>query len=215
MSASLSSQFLEFSPTQKSSFLTTSTTAQRKTHMKSAASLRRFAFITLVSHLTTLNPFLGRISSANASPNILEGLKRSQNYTRADEYYSELYQGEILVPIHLLGAVGKPGVYHIPKQTDIIRLLALAGGTRADANLEDVYIKRRSEESERVISLNLKQLVNEKGSGRPINLEANDVVLVSPKEPILSNNTLQVVGFAASLLGLIVSSLVIVNQLKK
>ncbi len=144
-----------------------------------------------------------------------DGLTKGYSYTRADEYFSEIYQGEILVSINLLGAVGKPGVYHIPKQTDIVRLLALAGGTRADANMEDISIKRRSGETERVININLKQLVEDRGNGKPINLETNDIVLVAPREPAVSANTLSVVGLTASLLGLVVSSIVIINQLKK
>jgi len=183
--------------------------------MKSISKSKMTISVTLWAYLFSFTLVTSRRSVAEFTPSIMEGVKQTQKYTRADEYFSELYQGEILVPVHLLGSVGKPGVYHIPKQTDIIRLLALAGGTRADANLEDVSIKRRSEETERVINLNLKQLVNEKGTGRPINLEANDIVLVSPKEPVISPNTVQVVGLTASLLGLIVSSLVIVNQLKK
>ncbi len=165
--------------------------------------------------LSIFSLIMSQQAMAESNPSLLENLKKNQNYTRANEYYSELYQGEILVPIHLLGAVNKPGVYHIPKQTDIVRLLALAGGTMVDANMEDVSIKRRSEETERVININLKQLVNERGMGRPINLEANDIVLVAPKEPVISNNTVAVVGLTATLLGLVVSSLVIVNQLKK
>lgn len=156
-----------------------------------------------------------RVTAAPPSSSLLEGATKSGMYTRADEYYSEIYQGEILVPVNLLGSVGRPGVYHIPKQTDIIRLLALAGGTRADANLEDVSIKRRSGETERTININLKQLVDERGSGKPINLEANDIILVAPKEPLISSNTVQTVGFISSLLGLVVSSIVIVNQLKR
>jgi competence protein ComEA len=139
---------------------------------------------------------------------------RSKPYQRADEFFSEDYQGEILVPVHLLGAVGRPGVYHLPKQTDIIRLLSLAGGTRSDANLEDISIKRRNGESEKLIEINLKDLVKDVGSHKPINLEANDVILVTPQSPAVSNNLVNVVGFAASLLGLVVSSIVIVNQLK-
>lgn len=184
--------------------------------MMKFAALRRFcAWVTAASYLSLVFALSPAMVWANTSASLVQGLSKTSMYTRADEYYSEVYQGEILVPINLLGAIGKPGVYHIPKQTDIIRLLALAGGTRADANLEDVSIKRRSGETERTININLKQLVEERGSGKPINLEANDVILVAPKEPMISSNTLQTVGFISSVLSLIVSSIVIVNQLKK
>ena len=76
-------------------------------------------------------------------------------------------------------------------------------------------IKRRSGETDRVININLKQLVEDRGNGKPINLETNDIVLVAPREPAVSANTLSVVGLTASLLGLVVSSIVIINQLKK
>ncbi len=171
--------------------------------------------LTLASYLAFILSWCSAGIYGIQTSTILEGNPKNNRYTRADEYFSEIYQGEILVPVNLLGAVGRPGVYHIPKQTDIVRLLALAGGTRADANLEDVTIRRRTSETERSININLKQVVEERGLGKPINLEANDIVLVAPKEPLISSNTLQAVGFVSSLLGLVVSSIVIVNQLKK
>jgi hypothetical protein len=181
--------------------------------MKNVAVFQDVSKVTLVCYLMLLISFYsGRVVAVSHS--LTADISKTSKYTRADEYYSEVYQGEILVPINLLGAVGRPGVYHIPKQTDIVRLLSLAGGTRADANLEDVTIKRRSGETERTININLKQLVEERASSKPINLEANDIVLVTPHQPLISSNTLQTVGFISSLLGLVVSSIVIVNQLK-
>lgn len=182
--------------------------------MKNTAVFQSVSQITLICYLTLLVTFCPERIRA-VSPSLTEDILKTSKYTRADEYYSEVYQGEILVPINLLGAVGRPGVYHIPKQTDIVRLLSLAGGTRADANLEDVTIKRRSGEIERTININLKQLVQERASSKPINLEANDIVLVTPQEPLISSNTLQGVGFVSSLLGLVVSSIVIIQQLKR
>lgn len=183
--------------------------------MKARYPFRLLNFLTLTSYFTTILLISPTAGYATSNSYVLDAASRNGSFTRADEYFSEIYQGEILIPINLLGSVGKPGVYHIPKQTDLVRLLSLAGGTRADANLEDISIKRRSGETEKLINVNLRQLVSEKSSSKPINLEANDIVLVAPHEPLVSNNTLTVVSLAASLLGLVVSSIVIVNQLKR
>lgn len=182
--------------------------------MKPRYPFRLLNFFTLASYFFTVL-FISPTAGYAINTNLWDGSSKNGTFTRADEYFSEIYQGEILIPINLLGSVGKPGVYHIPKQTDLVRLLSLAGGTRADANLEDISIKRRNGETEKLINVNLRQLVSEKGTGKPINLEANDIVLVAPQEPSVSQNTLTVVSLVASLMGLVVSSLVIANQLKK
>src|SRR4051812_38256259 len=61
------------------------------------------------------------------------------------EYVSGNFPGAVLIPINLWGAVGKPGIHHVPTRTDLVTLISLAGGPTGDASLGDVSIKRRSQ----------------------------------------------------------------------
>ena len=158
------------------------------------------------SQLWAVNP--------NANPSLLDSsVSKTDKFLRAEEYFSEQFQGEILVSVNLLGEFGKPGVYHIPKQTDVMRLFALAGGSKSDADLENILVKRRSGDSEKVYKLNLREMM-ETPVPKNLNLESNDVILINAKEPIISPNTIQVVGIVASVLGIIVSTVVLARGLK-
>ena len=150
----------------------------------------------------------------SSTPSLLDsGGVKTDKFSRAEEYFSEQYQGEILVSVNLLGEFGRPGVYHIPKQTDVMRLFALAGGTKSGADIENILIKRRSGEAEKVYTMNLKDMM-EKPAPKNLNLESNDVILINTKEPIISQNTIQVVGIVASVLGVLVSTVVLARGFK-
>lgn len=139
---------------------------------------------------------------------------RLDRYSRATEYFSEAVEGEILIPVHLLGAVSKEGVYHIPKQTDLVQLLALAGGTRPDSDLTNVTVKRRNTSKEEVHKLDFEKFVRTPQADSLL-LQPNDIVLVGAKEPLVSQNTLTLVGLIGTIFGIVLSGAILANQLSQ
>lgn len=140
--------------------------------------------------------------------------QRLQGYTRADEFYAESVPGEILVAINLLGAVRRGGIYHLPKQTDIIHLISLSGGITEQADLSRVTIKRRNKERERVILVNLEDIFQRPGTLSPV-LEAGDVVMIPLKEPPVSASTITLIGLISSIISIIVSGLLLSKSLSR
>jgi protein involved in polysaccharide export with SLBB domain len=68
---------------------------------------------------------------------------------RADEKHiedSRYFIGkehELLMSVNILGSVSKPGQYMVPSETDLISLIAYAGGFREDAKINEIKIVRR------------------------------------------------------------------------
>jgi hypothetical protein len=53
-------------------------------------------------------------------------------------------ENELLIPVNILGYVRNPGQYMVPTETDLIAVVAFAGGFREDAKLGRVQILRGS-----------------------------------------------------------------------
>ena len=143
------------------------------------------------------------------------------------EFVSGDYPGAVLIPVTILGPVAKQGIHHIPTRTHLIKFLSLVGGVNSSSDLEDILIKRVGSKDktptetkgehlykEEIIHVDVEELLEEPGSRGPI-LQQDDLVLVKENKPMFSNNTLLTVGLVSSILGIVVSSIVISNELKK
>lgn len=136
----------------------------------------------------------------------------SRLMTRAEEFFSEEVAGETLISVHLLGAVARAGVYHVPRNTDIVHLVSLAGGTRAEADLSEVSIKRRNKAKEEVIGVNLEELTEEPGNHPPV-LQTGDIVLIKAKQPIFERDTVTAIAVLTSLISVLASVVVLIRSL--
>jgi protein involved in polysaccharide export with SLBB domain len=94
--------------------------------------------------------------------------------------------------VHILGEVQKPGEYRVPDHTDVLELLAKAGGPTEYANLSWVKIRRvmpvqlsstknvtRLGPSVSVVDVNLEDAWKKKNNVPPPRLVPGDVVVVS------------------------------------
>ena len=52
-------------------------------------------------------------------------------------------ENELLMPVNILGPVNKPGQYMVSSETDLVSLIAYAGGFKDEAIIKDVKIVRR------------------------------------------------------------------------
>lgn len=94
--------------------------------------------------------------------------------------------------VHILGEVQKPGEYRVPDNTDLLELLAKAGGPTEFANLSWVKIRRvmpvelsatrnvtRLSPTVSVMDVNLESAWKKKNNGAVPRLVPGDVVVVS------------------------------------
>ncbi|MCM2323956.1 MAG: SLBB domain-containing protein [Oligoflexia bacterium] len=161
------------------------------------------ALLTLVSLLVQLGPF--RIAPALAAgPTGGLLLPGEASGSTGSEFVSGNYPGAILMPVNLWGAVIKPGIHHVPTQTDLVTLLSLAGGPTGEARLDRISIKRRSGSQEQILRVDAEDILDEPGVRSPV-LEANDIIIVPRDQPTVSNNTMSTVSFLGSILGIILA----------
>ena len=115
---------------------------------------------------------------------------------RGSEYVSGAQTGSVLMRVNLWGAVGKPGIHHVPAKTNLINLLSYAGGPQATAELDRVIIKRNTGAAQKKILVNVQDIIE--GASIPqIPLEPNDIVVVPAEEAYVSSNTVVLVGVIA------------------
>ena len=124
------------------------------------------------------------------------------------EFVSGDYPGAVLMKVNLWGSVGKPGIHYVPTQTDLITLLSYAGGPTENARLNATYIKRWSRGKEIVLNIDTQELLESTGTKSPI-LQANDVVVIPTKKPIISNDMGLLVSFVAGVLSIIAAGIVV------
>lgn len=138
---------------------------------------------------------------------------KEQGGTSAAEIVYRNDPEEVLIPIYLMGAVGKTGLFHVPPRTDLVTLLTLAGGPGLSSNLREV-IHRRQMPTVSVSEVDVMAMLTNPELKSPM-LKANDVVFIPSKEPIISSDTMLVMGFISGITGLILTGLLLSNLGKK
>jgi hypothetical protein len=148
-------------------------------------------------------------------PSLLLEKKNAVPPTNSGEFIYQPYPGTVLIPVSLWGSVTRTGIYRIPLNTDLVTLLSLAGGPGVDAKIDDISIRRTLGPEQKVITVDGEKLIKGKDKVPVPVLAANDVVYVPKKEPVVSNNTVLMITVVASVLSVIVSTLVIREQLNR
>lgn len=145
---------------------------------------------------------------------LTSGFSRAEDVkgTQGNIFVSGQQKGSVLMKVNLWGAVKKSGIHYIPPGTDFVSLLSYAGGPLSAADLEDAYIKRKTKDSEKIIPVNIRDLVSSNSSHNP-KIEPNDIIVVPQNEPTVSQNTVVTVGFVSTLLSLVLASVVLSKEL--
>jgi hypothetical protein len=139
------------------------------------------------------------------------------------EFLFQSYKNQELISIRLLGAVNKPGLYHVPKNVNLVTLLTLAGGPTKNADIEKIKIGNDSRAftgkksiatfKQKDLTLNLNKAITN-GNDSRYRLDSNDIVLVNEKEALISNSTFRLVSVISVVLSGILTALVIDDRLE-
>ena len=98
-----------------------------------STTLRRTMPVVLLFALTPI----AVVSQTGAS-----GLGSAMPSGSGASYYYVGKPGELTMQINVLGFVQKPGRYEVAGSTDLLELLAYAGGATADGDLQEVRVTR-------------------------------------------------------------------------
>lgn len=131
---------------------------------------------------------------------------------QASEFVFRNDAEETLMPIYLLGAVARPGLYHVPIGTDLLSLLALSGGPLKEAKLDSVKIRRESSTQKRY-EFDFNEIVSDPKLTRPV-LKNQDVVFIEAKEPAIDDGTMRTIALVSGILGIIVAGFVVKQGLE-
>lgn len=127
---------------------------------------------------------------------------------RAAEYIYRSSQKETLISVQLLGAVENPGIYYVPAQTDLLKLVSLAGGTR-DADLTEVLVRKTDPSQKGVYELDLNKLMKSTSEVKPFKLAQDDFVYIPKKQPWISSDIAQSVTIVSLITSIILTSVLI------
>ena len=116
-------------------------------------------------------PLIGVINTNNKSFGEIKYIIES----RYDSLYKSPYISvNALYRINILGEVTTPGFYYVPDSEKFTAILALAGGTTAAADLEDIKLIRNN----RVLNVDIETIVQEGSSTAEFGLQSGDQVFV-------------------------------------
>jgi hypothetical protein len=98
------------------------------------------------------------------------------------QYY--VYLGanrELQIDVQVWGKIAKPGLYSVPKTTDIIGLISFAGGPADGADLKKVKIIRNNPTAQ-IIKVDLKKYLNNGDISKLPLLKPGDMIVI-PESP--------------------------------
>ncbi len=159
-------------------------------------------------------------STSMAQADLLGDIKSPQ---QSAEYIFRSSPKESLISVQLLGAVTRPGVYYVPLNTDLLKLLTLAGGSSSNADMSEILVRKLEPKSWAEIQ---NKAVNEYqgayevdaekiikyGGSRQLRLAQDDFVYVPPKTSWISGETSKTVTFVSVLLTIGLTAILIKNN---
>ncbi|MDO9180823.1 MAG: SLBB domain-containing protein [Bacteriovorax sp.] len=160
------------------------------------------------------------VSQSFADQNILSKSNTKYSVNSSSEFIFESYPNQELIPIRLIGAIKNAGLYHIPPNMKLTTLLALAGGTTSEADLENIIIGNDQQTitnkegiEKRNLIINLEE--NLKNARNDYTLTQNDIVLIRNKTPWISNDSFRIFSLISVVLTSILTAIVIKDRYKK
>lgn len=139
---------------------------------------------------------------------------------QASEYIYRSSPKESLISVHLLGAVQKPGIYYVPAQTDLLKLLTLAGGAASNGDLSEILVRKTEvqgwdriqskaiSEHRGAYEVDIKKFIQYGGSKQLI-LAQDDFIYVPQNEPFISAEVSRTVTIFSVVLGMALTALLI------
>ena len=154
---------------------------------------------------------LGQFKSA------FEEIKAPQ---QSSEFIFRSSPQEALISVQLLGAVNKPGIYYIPTNTDLLKLLTLAGGTTNGGDLSEILVRpnkplaiaksdlKITSEVSGAIQVDGEKLIRSGGT-TGLKLHQDDFVYVPPRTPWISTEASRNITIGSIVLGMVLTSVLI------
>ncbi|MCB0356744.1 MAG: SLBB domain-containing protein, partial [Bdellovibrionales bacterium] len=124
-------------------------------------------------------------------------------------YFYNQNNVDILVPVRLIGDVGKPGLYHVPQNTSMLTLLAISGGPGKSADVDKIKVSTMNGKSSEV---SMKQLVSTESQYLVNN---GDVIYVPQKDVTFDQNTVNAFTVISGVISVLLTGFLVAEQIKE
>lgn len=182
--------------------------------MKSSPRIARL--LLLCAYCETLSSVAMAAPGGRGAADSILGLSGTGNSPTlmGSEYVSEpVTTRGMLIPVNVLGAVAKPGVHHVPIQSDLVQVLSLAGGTTMDAD-NSIIVRRRQGGQDTITRLKTEEALL--SSSAAVQMVApNDLIYVKRKERAISEDTTSAVAIVTGIVASVAAVLTAVAVSKK
>jgi hypothetical protein len=145
--------------------------------------------------------------------------------TSTSEYVFRSTVKPNLIPVQVLGSVAKPGLYYVPPNTNLVKLLTLAGGPQNTADAEEIVVKKADASWEHVKAGGLTrdhqaykvdfEPMLKRGDQSRLPMSPNDIVYVPAKQPWFSNNLTRSVTIVSLVMGIVLTGILIDEHSRK
>jgi competence protein ComEA len=139
---------------------------------------------------------------------------------QASEYMYRSSPKESLISVQLLGAVQKPGIYYVPTNTDLIKVLTLAGGSTNGGDISEVMVRKQEpelwasiqskavDEHRGTYEVDVQKLIRQ-GGGETLKMNHEDLIYVPPKETLVSPETSKTITLVSVVMSIALTGLLI------
>jgi competence protein ComEA len=132
-----------------------------------------------------------------------------------------------LITIQIFGSVARPGMYYVPEDTDLMKLLTLAGGVVNSSELDEVIVRKLDaknwsglntkhvkQKNAQTYRVDVDSLLKDSPNLKPLSMSHNDFVYVPQKEPFISNDFSKVVSIVSVILTGVLTYVIIKEKSK-
>lgn len=129
------------------------------------------------------------------------------------EYIFRNSTKDSLISVQVFGSVSRPGMYYVPEDTDLMKLLTLAGGALNSSELEEVFVRKIDSKSWKALGsdyvdqvnantyeINVDKMLKKAVNLKPLRMAHDDFVYIPQKEPFISNDLSKVITIGSVLL---------------
>ncbi|MDG0815480.1 SLBB domain-containing protein [Bdellovibrio svalbardensis] len=139
---------------------------------------------------------------------------------QASEYIFRSSQKESLITVQLMGAVNKPGIYYVPQNTDLLKLITLAGGSTTAGDVSEVLVRKQEPKSwdevkskaineyQGAYEVNAEKIIKY-GGARQLKLAQDDFVYVPQKSTWVSGEATKTITVVSLVAGIVLTGLLI------
>ena len=136
--------------------------------------------------------------------------KESNSRIGGREYWGGRHLGVPLVSVNLINGVTRPGVYHVPRGTNVGELISFAGGAHTRSNLKRIIVRRKQVGTQKVqpYKLNLKQIMETTTSIPKV--QDSDIVFI--EQNVGTENTLRWISIVSGLMTIALTAFLISDR---